>query len=108
MSKAYLGGIPDDLTFETTSRAGRLMHEFLGRQKKPLRYKGDFRGIANALIRSGAIVDEYGYQFLDLDELALMLEVSEHWFRYETGGDGKVVVKNRIDWSVFPPIRMEG
>ena len=108
MSETDLGDLPDDLTFETTSRVGRLMHEFLGRQKKPLRHEGDFRGIANALIRSGAIVDEYGYQFLELDELTLMLEVSGHWFRYETGEDGKVVVKNRIDWSVCPPRRVEG
>lgn len=107
MSSTDLGDLPDDLTFETISRVGRVMHEFLGRQKKPLRHAGDFPGIANALIRSGAIVDEYGYQFLELDELILMLEVSGHWFRYETEASGNVVTINKVDWSVFPPHRLE-
>ena len=95
--------LPCDESFEAASRAGRVMHEFLGEQKKPLVFDGDYLKIANALIRSGAIVDEYGYQYFELDELVMLLQISEHWFKYETDGEGNVVTTNKIDWSVWPP-----
>ena len=90
--------LPDDQTFETVSRVGRLMHEFIARHKTPLKYQGDFPKIANALIRSGAIVDEYGFRFVDLPDLTAMLELSEHWFNYYTDEEGNTKSTNKIDW----------
>jgi hypothetical protein len=91
--------LPDDQTFETVSRVGRIMHEFIARHETPLEYQGNFPKIANALIRSGAIVDEYGFQFLELSDLMVMLELSGYWFKYETDDNGNVNAVNKIDWS---------
>ncbi len=91
-----LKDLPPDDMFEAVAHVGRIKHEFLAKQKRPLAFESDPRKLADALLSEGAILTNQPNPHGDLVDL---MELSELWFDYKTDKTGKVAWTNKIDWA---------
>jgi hypothetical protein len=90
---------PDDM-FEAVAHVGRLKHEFLFAQKRPLAFESDQEKLAKALLDTARVEcglppeqDQENYW-----SLKNYLELSELWFDYKTDENGKVTWTDKVDW----------
>jgi hypothetical protein len=109
--------LPDDNVFRTVEKIGRAKHDFFKFKawknlppawvKKPIVYQSDPHALAHALTISGLLegIDETrGLVLCDytddkfISRLMNAIELSVHWFKYETDEDGNTKSTNKIDW----------
>lgn len=93
-----LRDLPPDEMFEAVAHIGRIKHEFLFKQKRPLAFESNPRKLADALLEEGKISTNEPDQ-RDLEDLSNLMELSELWFDYKTDKEGKVTWTNKIDWK---------
>ncbi len=104
--------IPSDSKFEAVAKIGRLKHQVLFESGiKPLDCWNKFTlvGMTSAVVQklgielkppsgSVVVVDDLSGVCLSRDQIKAAIELSGEWFEYETGDNGDVVCRSKVDW----------
>jgi hypothetical protein len=104
--------IPSDSKFEVVSKIGRLKYQVLfERGIKPLDCWNKFTlaGMTAAVVQklgfeiktprgSVVVVDDLNGICLSRAQIKAAIELSGEWFEYETGDNGDVVCRSKVDW----------